>query len=428
MEFEIGIACGACDTYNPIGTARCSACGNDLALVSRSNSRTNPNFRAVAQPPAQGAALDAAPAEPLPPVAAPAALRPFPAFRSAGQATADLSSAAVEIAKATAAAAPVPEAPRAPQPGGISRRPLAPDLPLSPPDAAAREASEPRLRPAQSGSVGPKQPPSFAHLSQEELMDQARHYLCWQCYTPVPSGHKFCGRCGAAVPDEILNARTLYFSDMQNPAKARLVLIRGEGMDGLSYHLKMEQHVVGRKGQIPFPDDPFVSPKHANFFYRDGKLVVRDEGSLNGVYLRVRGSVDINPTDTFLAGEQVFKLDAAPRLIEYQDAEGTMFYGSPRYPSTFRITQILQGGAMGMTVCARGNTLQLGREGGDLNFPGDIYMSSSHCRIEDKGGQFTLTDMNSRNGTYIRVMTERELGHGDYLFIGRKLMRVELNA
>jgi pSer/pThr/pTyr-binding forkhead associated (FHA) protein len=90
--------------------------------------------------------------------------------------------------------------------------------------------------------------------------------------------------------------------------------------------------------------------------------------------------------------------------------------------------QILQGGAAGMTVCARGNALQIGREGGDLNFPGDLYMSGSHCRIEEREGRFSLSDMNSRNGTYLRLKTERELGHGDYLFIGRKLLRVELNT
>ena len=61
---------------------------------------------------------------------------------------------------------------------------------------------------------------------------------------------------------------------LPDPAKARLILIRGEGMDGLSYHLKADQHVVGRSGQVEFPDDPFVSPKHANFFYRDDRLVV----------------------------------------------------------------------------------------------------------------------------------------------------------
>jgi pSer/pThr/pTyr-binding forkhead associated (FHA) protein len=268
----------------------------------------------------------------------------------------------------------------------------------------------------------------FAELSQEELMEQARNYVCRSCSSGVPTGHKFCGRCGTAVPPEILNAQVLFFGDMQNPAKAKLILIRGEGMDGLSFHLKAEQHIVGRNGQLVFPDDPFVSPKHANFFYRDGKLVVRDEGSLNGVYIRVRGTVEIAPTDTFLAGEQLFRLDATPKASDGQDPDGTYFYSSPKHPSPFRLTQILQGGAVGMTVCARGGSLQIGREGGDLNFPVDLYMSSSHCRLEEQGGKFFLTDLNSRNGTYIRIKSERELTHGDYLFIGRKLLRVELNT
>ena len=81
-----------------------------------------------------------------------------------------------------------------------------------------------------------------------------------------------------------------------------------------------------------------------------------------------------------------------------------------------------------MNTSARGTSLQIGREGGDLNFPGDLYMSGSHCRLEEHAGKFSLTDLNSRNGTYVRIKSERELAHGDYLFIGRKLLRVELNT
>ena len=40
----------------------------------------------------------------------------------------------------------------------------------------------------------------------------------------------------------------------------------------------------------------------------------------------------------------------------------------------------------------------------------------------------TLTDLNSRNGTYVRLKAERELSHGDYIFIGRKLLRVEITS
>lgn len=259
-------------------------------------------------------------------------------------------------------------------------------------------------------------------------MDQAKNFVCRSCSTPVPVGHKFCGRCGAAVPPEILNARTQFFGQLQAPGKAKLILIRGEGVEGLSYQLNAEQHIVGKSGQLVFPDDPFVSPRHANFFYRDGTLCVRDEGSLNGVYIRVRGTVAIEPEDHFLAGEQVFRVDLPPNANDQPGPDGTYFYSSPKQHSPFRITQVLQGGGVGMTVCARGPSLQIGREGSDLNFPTDLYMSASHCTIEEAGGSLSLTDLGSRNGTYVRLKSERQLAHGDYLFIGRKLLRVEVTA
>ena len=126
-------------------------------------------------------------------------------------------------------------------------------------------------------------------------MDQARNYICKQCATPVPSGHKFCGRCGASVPVEIVELQVRFFGAMQAPGKARLILIRGDaGVDGLSYLLQGAEHVAGSKdGQILFPDDAWLSPRHANFLYRGESLVVRDEGSANGVYVRVRGQAQI---------------------------------------------------------------------------------------------------------------------------------------
>jgi len=259
-------------------------------------------------------------------------------------------------------------------------------------------------------------------------MDQAKHYICRSCMTGVANGHKFCGRCGAPVPEDVVSGQTRYFSDMQNPDKARLILIRGDGMDGLSYHLKAEQHILGRSGQLEFPDDEFISPRHANFFYRDRHLVIRDEDSLNGVYYRVRGSVEVAAGDSFMSGDQVFRIDLAPIASDGVDQEGTYFYSSPKFTSTFRISQMLIGGAVGMTICARSHSLTVGREDCDLNFPLDTYISPRHCTIEAIGNKFRLTDHDTLNGTYLRIKTETQLGQGDYVAIGRKLMRVELNA
>ena len=329
--FEIGVVCGKCETYSPMGTARCPACDHDLQLFPQSDNNRRSNS-----------------------------------------------------------------------------------------EQSDRVSADSGAKP---GFTQPAPGPA-----EEDEMEQARYHVCDSCMTPVPSGHKFCGRCGSPVPEHVLHMQVDFFSDMQDPEKARLILIRGEGMDGLSYHLKADEHIVGRSGQIEFPDDPYVSPTHANLFYRDGTLVVRDEGSLNGVYIRIRGGVDIAPGDTFLAGEQLFRLDPTPKASDGADNDGTFFYSSPKYPSAFRLNQILEGGAIGMTVCARGNTLKIGREDGDLNFPGDVYMSSKHCSVEEKDGKYTLTDHDSRNGTYVRIKADQSLNHGDYLFIGHKLLRVELNS
>jgi pSer/pThr/pTyr-binding forkhead associated (FHA) protein len=375
MEFEIGIVCGGCDAYSVMGTGLCPACGHNLALFPAKSTGSLTGL---------GAAVRASP---------------------------------IPLQDARSASSLDPPKPLFAEP---LRRRNSPLVGIGAQSAASALSSGPSS-PARPEATAP-------HLSQEELMDQAKNFVCRSCSTPVPLQHKFCGRCGAAVPPETLSARTQFFGQLQVPGRAKLILIRGEGVEGLSYQLNAEQHVVGRNGQLVFPDDPFVSPKHANLFYRNNKLVVRDEGSLNGVFLRVRGTVDLNMGDHFLAGEQLFRLDPTPKASDGPAPDGTYFYSSPKHQSPFRIIQILQGGAVGMTVCARSGGLQIGREGGDLNFPSDLYMSASHCKLEDAAGKVTLTDLNSRNGTYVRIKAEKELAHGDYLFIGRKLLRVEITA
>ena len=267
-------------------------------------------------------------------------------------------------------------------------------------------------------------------LTREELMEQARNYVCKECSSPVPSGHKFCGACGAGVPEDIQLLREAYFGAMQAPGKARLILIRGDqGVDGLSYLLQGNEHVAGRQeAQILFPDDAWLSPRHANFIYRGEKLVVRDEGSVNGVYVRVRAPVNLSPGDQFLCGEQVFRLDGAPEDTSGPAPDQTYFYSSPKRPTSFRITQILTGGSEGISVCAREDTVLIGRENCDMNFPDDIYMSASHARVDATDGAFSLTDAGSRNGTYVQIRGEQQLGHGDYLFLGKQLLRVEMTA
>jgi pSer/pThr/pTyr-binding forkhead associated (FHA) protein len=233
-----------------------------------------------------------------------------------------------------------------------------------------------------------------------------------------------------------MTAQTLLLSNLLEPGKAKLVVIKGEGFsadpgDETAFLLGGRQHPAGRtQGQILFDRDNWVSPKHANLYYRDdGKLLVKDEGSINGVYLRVRQPVEVVPGDMVLAGEQVFRLDPTPKAGDQPDPDGTYFYSSPKRPSPFRVAQVLRGGLVGMVICAREASVTIGRDQCDMNFPNDPYMSGRHTKLEiTPANKFVLSDMGSKNGTYVRIHGEHELTHGDYIFMGRELLRVDITA
>src|SRR6476619_2811767 len=112
--------------------------------------------------------------------------------------------------------------------------------------------------------------------------------VCPSCGNDVPANNKFCGKCGAntetAPPVPANAAKTMFFGANQVPGRARLIVIKGEGVDGVTYQLNGTEHIAGRsEGAILFPDDPLLSPRHANFMYKSAKLHVVDEGSVNGV-------------------------------------------------------------------------------------------------------------------------------------------------
>ncbi|MCA9583043.1 MAG: FHA domain-containing protein [Myxococcales bacterium] len=273
-------------------------------------------------------------------------------------------------------------------------------------------------------------PPEPSAESEEIAMEQARNYVCKECASPVPSGHKFCGACGTTAPPEVQDRKVEYFSPMQAPGKARLILIRGDqGVDGLSYLLQGTEHVAGRQdAQILFPEDTWLSGRHANFIYRGETLVVRDEGSANGVFVRVREPKSLEAGDVFLCGEQLFRIDPTPKDSSGPNQDETHFYSSPKQPSPFRVVQVLAGGADGMVYCALDSGVMIGREESDMNFPDDLYMSGQHAKVELEGSGYQLTDLGSKNGTYVRIRGEHELAHSDYIFVGHQLLRVEMTT
>jgi predicted component of type VI protein secretion system len=193
------------------------------------------------------------------------------------------------------------------------------------------------------------------------------------------------------------------------------------------YEPDSDQVIIGSAGAVNLPGEIFCHPREAELAYRQGRLWLSDLEGGNGVFLRIRTPVELEFGDEFLVGDQLLRVTKNPIADDGPDPEPTYFYSSPKWPSSFRVIQIFEGGAPGACVVARGNTLQIGSVIGDLVFADDPLVDQQHCIIEEQAGTVVLTDLGSRTGVFVRIRGEQELVHGDELLIGRTRLVVDLS-
>jgi hypothetical protein len=210
------------------------------------------------------------------------------------------------------------------------------------------------------------------------------------------------------------------------PIRVRLATVRSLWGGPDHYEPRGDDVVIGTEGDVALTGERHCAPKEAVLRFRDGRLSLIDLEGGNGVFVRVKKPVELVWGDTFLVGDQVLCIFATPDADDEPGPGPTYFYSSPRWPSPFRIVQIWEGGQHGAVRAARGSTLQIGRNMGDMTFRRDPLIEDQHCVVEEQAGAIVLTDLNTRAGTFVRVTGEREVQVGDEFAIGRTRLRVEL--
>lgn len=208
----------------------------------------------------------------------------------------------------------------------------------------------------------------------------------------------------------------------------RLHVLRSLAGGPERYEPDSDRALIGAEGPINLPGERFCHPREAELVYRQGRLWLSDLEEGNGVFLRIRTPVELGFGDEFLVGDQLIRVEKNPVPDDGPDPDPTYFYSSPKWPSSFRVVQVFEGGAPGACVVARGNTLQIGSVIGDLVFADDPLVDQQHCIIEEQAGTVVLTDLGSRTGVFVRIRGEQELVHGDELLIGRTRLVVDLSS
>lgn len=208
----------------------------------------------------------------------------------------------------------------------------------------------------------------------------------------------------------------------------RLTALRADGSEAGYYTLPSDDRVVvGRDTGSVFAGDSYLSPQHASFTRSSSGLAVRDEGSLNGVYLKLKPESPwpLNYGDIFRIGQEIVKLE--PLEGQPPTADGVERLGSPKDGFVGRLALVIGRDTTGNAFPVPAAGVHCGRERGDILFSEDGYVSGLHCRIApNDAGQLCLTDVGSSNGTFVRLTQDHKLSSGDILLMGQQLFRVDL--
>lgn len=318
------------------------------------------------------------------------------------------------IAHTPPAAAPRPAA-AIPRPEPVPN--VAPPTPSTPPAAAPAPApvAEPPAAPAPEPAAAPEQ------------------VACPQCgHENIPS-NRFCASCGynlslarssAPAPSPSAPAPAPAAEPPANPVK--LTALRPDGTDLGTFTLPAGvPTTVGRDAGGIFAGDSYLSPRHATFELQNGKLRVRDEGSLNGVYRKIAPLTPVELVDgsIFRIGQEIVRFEALKP--EPPGPDGVERLGSPSNGYVGRIALLIGRETTGNAFPVPEQGIHIGRERGDVLFPEDGYVSGLHCRITVEEGRVWLTDVGSSNGTFLRIQGEDEIQPGEILLMGQQLYRVE---
>jgi FHA domain/zinc-ribbon domain len=250
---------------------------------------------------------------------------------------------------------------------------------------------------------------------------------CPSCGGDVAASFRFCGTCGFRMdePSGPVQMPPSPVASMPHAGRARLsmTLIRPDGQEGGVHELVLGANRIGRNYGSLFENDGYLSPVHAELTLQaNGTGRVRDLDSLNGVFVKMTQEEELVSGQIMRIGQELLRFEfiGTPE----PSADGTELMGSPNPGYWGKLIVIIGRDVTGAVFPLLGESISLGRERGEINFPDDGYVSGLHARVVLRDGRAFLSDLGSSNGTFIKVNGERAIGHESFVLLGQQLFRI----
>jgi pSer/pThr/pTyr-binding forkhead associated (FHA) protein len=334
---------------------------------------------------------------------------------------------------------PVPE----PQPQVVV---AAPEPQVVAPPEEAQPAYRPTAEEAAPQAAADPQPVNLGSFEEESAQEEVHeelhaapfmtggHRLCHACGAVLDAEAVFCPNCGTKyrAPEKALKRTRprMEAAGAEREQAGELIKIREDGTRGKSVPLYNGINLLGReRGDLTFPQDAFLSPTHCKFTLQDGVLTVEDLGSENGVFVRIDQPVRLEHGDHFRLGQELLRFELVDELRNGKPAsrDGTEAQGSDARQEPWAVlSQMLTPDSWGRRVAIVKDRAALGREGGEVVFPEDGYVSRLHAELSRSDNGAVLKDLGSSNGTYVRVRGSLRLHSGSLILVGQQLFLIEV--
>ncbi len=218
---------------------------------------------------------------------------------------------------------------------------------------------------------------------------------------------------GARLPETAPRKQTVIATMLAGtiPDLARqavLVRLLGGNVEEDEFAVKMSGvTTIGRKFcDIVFPEDDMMSERHASLLHGVDGFSLRDDGSTTGVFLRAAEgkALEVTAGDLVRAGRQF--------LLFGEDHSFIHFDQTGKKIGNHKVQE---------------KTLVLGREAPDITLnKDDMTLSRRHLSLSVKDGKMFVKDLNSVNGTYLKVRSAVAIEPGDRFRVGRQMFKLRM--
>lgn len=195
------------------------------------------------------------------------------------------------------------------------------------------------------------------------------------------------------------------------PPAALLTRILPGGVESDEYRVGGEgATTIGRRNcDLSFSDDALLSDRHASIVPVAEGFLLRDDASQNGTYLKLLPGQphEVSKGDLLTLGRQF--------LVAGRDDQGCF------------VDQFDSAGQKKARHRVRPESQILGRQSPEITLDrADKSLSRRHAAVESADGRLRVTDLNSSNGTYLKVRDAVRLRHGDRFRVGQQLLQFSL--